>query len=108
MLFEDIGYNTGKPLPRHAESYGWEEVYRDSMGWLAADRSDSPTFGDKLYQLWRKFSTILRALDWRRNMGSQRCWNLLDISLREDTPTNANHSHEASRPAGEKTYKESA
>ncbi|GBN24937.1 hypothetical protein AVEN_170657-1 [Araneus ventricosus] len=39
---------------------------------------------------------------WRRNMGSQRCWNLLYISIqREDTLECTRSFHVTSRPAGE-------
>ncbi|GBN87078.1 hypothetical protein AVEN_72333-1 [Araneus ventricosus] len=40
------------------------------------------------------------AIIWRRNMGSQRCWNLLDISIRrEDTLECTRRFHVTSRPA---------
>ncbi|GBN01357.1 hypothetical protein AVEN_227729-1 [Araneus ventricosus] len=46
---------------------------------------------------------------WRRNMGSQRCWNLLDISIRrEDTLECARRFHVTSLSAAGDLYKEKA
>ncbi|GBN12731.1 hypothetical protein AVEN_174004-1 [Araneus ventricosus] len=67
------------------------EFYRDKYGMTSAATSGSLTLATNL-------ATILAT--WRRNIGSQRCWNLLDISIRrKDTLECTRRFHVTSRPA---------
>ncbi|GBO23064.1 hypothetical protein AVEN_169000-1 [Araneus ventricosus] len=63
------------------------EFYRDKYGMASSSHVWFPDLGDKFG-------------DFRRlNMGSQRCWNLLDISIRrEDTLECTRRFHVTSRP----------
>ncbi|GBM86240.1 hypothetical protein AVEN_51764-1 [Araneus ventricosus] len=76
------------------------EFYRDKYGMTSSSHVWSPDLGDKLGHHLCDLAQICRL--WRRNMGSQRCWNLLDISIRrEDTLECTRSFHVTSRPAGE-------
>ncbi|GBN27156.1 hypothetical protein AVEN_138258-1 [Araneus ventricosus] len=95
MLICDFGcllLQTWKVASEQCEAYGWEESFTGvSMRWPTAVTSGHLTLATIL-ATWRKI--------WRRNMGSQRCWNLLDISIsREDTLECTRRFHVTSRPA---------
>ncbi|GBN64688.1 hypothetical protein AVEN_80079-1 [Araneus ventricosus] len=51
------------------------EFYKGKYEMTDSSHVWTPDLGDKLGDL------ATNLANWRRNMGSQRCWNLLDISI---------------------------
>ncbi|GBM54515.1 hypothetical protein AVEN_198035-1 [Araneus ventricosus] len=96
VWFPDLGNKLGDHL---GDKFG------NHLGDLATNSAtilatNSATILATWRQIWRL---------WPRNMGSQRCWNLLDISIRrEDTLDYARRFHVTSLPAAGDLYKESA
>ncbi|GBO27527.1 hypothetical protein AVEN_262540-1 [Araneus ventricosus] len=85
MLFDKYCYKHGKLLPSNVSLMVEKRVLQDKYGMTSAAKSGSLTLAT-----WRL---------WRRNMGSQKCWNLLDISIRrEDTLECTRRFHVTSRP----------